>query len=105
MMGPAGFSLGKNSSGVPMPAKSESTLAQHGSPAHHNGNGHGSGLDKKKLLATLEAFRQGDFNAHLEGDWVGLDRRIVDTLNQVIEQNRHLSRELEKVNRTVGKEG
>ena len=81
-------------------------------PAAANGNGHAghganghAGLDKKKLLLALEAFRSGDFNAKLDEEYPGIDGRIASVFNEVLGLNRRLVRELDKVNRVVGKEG
>ncbi len=64
-----------------------------------------AGLDKSKLLAALESFRQGDFNARLREGWTGIDGKIADAFNEVLDMNRRLAGELEKVLRAVGKEG
>ncbi|MDB5048094.1 MAG: DNA-binding response regulator, OmpR family, containings and winged-helix [Fibrobacteres bacterium] len=101
---------------APLPKAPASRAAQapnghskaHTGPANgngHNGNGGHTGLDKKKLLQILEAFKQGDFNAKMDEDFGGLDGKICSVLNDVIDMNRRLVRELEKVNRVVGKEG
>ena len=98
--------------------------------AGKNGNGHGNGehpndlnggsrisalghkeianpppLDKKTLLAALVAFKKGDFSARLPLDLEGMDGKIADAFNEVIEQNERMSRELERLSRVVGKEG
>src|SRR5690606_27307775 len=64
-----------------------------------------AGLDKKKLLQALEAFREGDFNARLDEELTGIDGKIASVFNEVLGLNRRLARELDKVNRVVGKEG
>jgi HAMP domain-containing protein/CheY-like chemotaxis protein/signal transduction histidine kinase len=76
-------------------------------PSRQKGRGgHGqAGLDKKKLLLALEAFKQGDFNAKLVEEFGGIDGRICSAFNEVLDLNRRLVRELDKVNRVVGKEG
>jgi HAMP domain-containing protein/CheY-like chemotaxis protein/signal transduction histidine kinase len=72
----------------------------------HNGHGrHEGGLDKRKLLFALEAFKSGNFQAKLEEDFTGMDGRICAVFNEVLEMNRRLVRELDKVNKGVGKEG
>ncbi len=62
-------------------------------------------LDKKKLLGALEAFKRGNFHVRLMEDWVGIDAKIADAFNDVLEKNLLLSRELSKANRLVGSEG
>jgi HAMP domain-containing protein len=62
-------------------------------------------LDKTKLLSTLTAFKKGDFSVRMPGDMEGLDGKISDALNDVIEQNQRMSEELARLSRMVGKEG
>ncbi|MDQ3002047.1 MAG: hypothetical protein M3Y08_12410 [Fibrobacterota bacterium] len=57
------------------------------------------------MLHALEAFKQGDFNAKLIEDVDGIDGKICFVFNEVLDMNRRLVRELDKVNRGVGKEG
>src|SRR6187402_3587768 len=54
---------------------------KHGLNGHANGNGRNGqggnpGIDKKKLLAVLEAFKEGNFLAKLDDDFGGIDGRI-----------------------------
>jgi hypothetical protein len=51
------------------------------------------------------AFRKGDFAARLPIDLAGLDGKIADAFNDVIELNERMSEELERLSRVVGKEG
>ena len=62
-------------------------------------------LDEKQLLAALVALKRGDFSARLPTEWTGVAGKIADTLNDVIEQNERLAKELERVSRAVGREG
>src|SRR5688572_26479219 len=62
-------------------------------------------LDKKTLLAALLAFRKGDFSARLPIELDGMDGKIADAFNDVIELKERLSKELERLGRVVGKEG
>ena len=62
-------------------------------------------LDKKTLLAALNAFKKGDFSVRLPIDLEGMDGKIADAFNDVIELNQRLSLELERLSRVVGKEG
>jgi HAMP domain-containing protein len=62
-------------------------------------------LDEKQLLSVLTAFKKGDFSARMPTQFSGVSGKIADTLNDVIEINERLARELERVSRTVGKEG
>ena len=62
-------------------------------------------LDRRELLSALVAFRKGDFSRRLPVHSDGLDGRIADAFNDVIERNANLAKELERVSRVVGKEG
>ncbi|HUP64744.1 MAG TPA: HAMP domain-containing protein [Thermoanaerobaculia bacterium] len=74
-----------------------------------NGNGGGggsdAGLNSRDLLKVLNQVRKGDFTVRLESDDVGIGGKIADTLNDIIEQNERMARELERVSTAVGKEG
>ena len=45
-------------------------------------------LDKKTLLTALLAFKKGDFSARLPIDLDGIDGKIADAFNEVIELQR-----------------
>jgi hypothetical protein len=62
-------------------------------------------LDERQLLATLLAVKQADFSVRMPFEQTGLAGKICDTLNEVIELDQRLHRELERINVAVGKEG
>ena len=62
-------------------------------------------LDTKLLLKTLTALKKGNFSIRLPNDWTGVNGKIADTLNDVIEMNDRLVKELERISRVVGREG
>ncbi len=64
-----------------------------------------SALDRKQLLSALTKFQKGSFDVRLPADWTGLDGKIADAFNAVVERNQRMSRELERLSRVVGKEG
>jgi methyl-accepting chemotaxis protein len=76
-----------------------------------NGNGNGGHedlaavLDAKQVLATLLALRKGDFSVRLPVDKTGMAGKIADVLNEVIELQERLTREIDRINVVVGKEG
>ncbi|MEX0714452.1 MAG: HAMP domain-containing protein, partial [Pirellulales bacterium] len=63
------------------------------------------GLDKRELLSALVALKKGDFSVRLPLAWEGLDGKIADTFNDMIELNERMARELARLSHTVGKEG
>src|SRR5262249_51710595 len=62
-------------------------------------------VDERALLSVLTSFKKGNFNARLPVEWTGVAGRISDTLNDVLEINEKMARELERLSRVVGKEG
>jgi HAMP domain-containing protein len=64
-----------------------------------------TGFDKNLLQKVLSALKQGDFLARLPVDWTGIDGKIADTFNEIVDLNQHLAGELERLRTVVGKEG
>ena len=62
-------------------------------------------LDTKLLLQTLAAVKKGDFTLRLPSSWSGIDGKIADTLNDIIEMMSDSTKEMERVSRAVGREG
>ena len=58
-----------------------------------------------ELLEVLIAFRNGDFSVRMPCDRVGLEGKVADTLNEILEMEHRILLELEQVARSVGKEG
>jgi HAMP domain-containing protein/signal transduction histidine kinase/CheY-like chemotaxis protein len=62
-------------------------------------------LDPAVMLEVLALVRAGDFSARMPSHWTGLAGKVADSLNEVIESNQRLEKELGRVSRVVGKEG
>jgi len=62
-------------------------------------------FDPRLLLSVLTATKKGDFSARMPLDWIGIHGQIADTLNDIIDTNDKVSRELDRVSKAVGKEG
>src|SRR5579871_4055405 len=62
-------------------------------------------LDANSVLATLIAFKKGDFSVRLPVNQVGIAGKIADVLNDIFELNENMSKELARVSTAVGKEG
>ncbi|MES2153021.1 MAG: HAMP domain-containing protein, partial [Pseudomonadota bacterium] len=62
-------------------------------------------LDPKLLLAALVALRKGDFSVRLPSDLSGLDGKIADALNDIIENSDNIAKEIVSVSRVVGRDG
>ncbi|MCL1469416.1 HAMP domain-containing protein, partial [Argonema antarcticum] len=62
-------------------------------------------LDTKELLKILVSVKKGNFSARMPIDKTGIAGKIADTLNDIIELNQRMSKELERVSTVVGKDG
>src|SRR5436189_887902 len=62
-------------------------------------------LDANKVLASLIAFKKGDFSVRLPVNQIGLPGKIADVLNDIFELNENMANELSRVSTAVGKEG
>src|SRR6266481_2105760 len=65
----------------------------------------GDALDTKALLQLLTAVKKGDFSVRLPSGWSGIDGKIADALNDIIDLLADSATEMERVSRVVGKEG
>ena len=55
------------------------------------------------LLETLVAFKRGDFSVRMPVDLVGMDGKIADALNDILELNQKMAGALDRISRSVGK--
>ena len=64
-----------------------------------------SGLDKHAILGALRALRRGDFSVGLPQDLTGADGDIAEAFNDVVEFNRTMCEEMQRLRRAVGRDG
>ena len=57
------------------------------------------------LLGALTALKRGDSSVRLPVEWSGLNGKVAEAFNDVVELNERMSDELKRLSRTVGKEG
>ena len=57
------------------------------------------------MLAAMIAFRDGDFSWRLPSDWAGTEGRIAQAFNQAVAHEDRLTREVERLSVTVGRDG
>src|SRR5271154_1701068 len=57
------------------------------------------------LLAAMLAFRDGDFSWRLPSDWADGEGRLAEAFNKTIAQEDRISREVERLSMTVGRDG
>jgi hypothetical protein len=84
-------------------AGTATAAGQAASTTSGNGGG-GEHVDTRELLKVLTAFRRGDFGARM-GEASGLQGRIAETLNEIIDLCDRNAKEFERVGRAVGREG
>nr|MDP9114900.1 HAMP domain-containing protein [Acidobacteriota bacterium] len=61
--------------------------------------------DANVLLETLVAFKKGDFSVRMPVDLVGMEGKVADALNDILELNEKMANALDRISRSVGKEG
>jgi HAMP domain-containing protein len=66
---------------------------------------HLDALDTKLLLNGLTSVRNGDFSVRLPSEWTGINGKIADRFNEIVELNEAMARELEHIRKTVGEQG
>src|SRR5947208_29946 len=59
----------------------------------------------QKLLEVLTALRKGNFGPRLPAKWTGIAGKIADTVNDVMDVDQRMARELRRLATVVGKEG
>jgi HAMP domain-containing protein/signal transduction histidine kinase/CheY-like chemotaxis protein len=62
-------------------------------------------VDPRVTLKVLSAVKRGDFSARMPSSWTGSAGRVATALNEIIESNQRLERELRRLSKRVGKEG
>ena len=60
---------------------------------------------ERLLLRALTSMKKGDFAVRLPIEFTGVQGKIADTLNDILELNERTATEIEKISVTVGKEG
>src|SRR5258706_7284746 len=61
--------------------------------------------EARTLLAALTAWKQGDGTVRLPIEWDGMQGKIAETFNEVVELNERIVEELSRLRQKVGKEG
>src|SRR5277367_4231920 len=64
-----------------------------------------SGGEMAVLLQALIALKKGQSNVCLPSEWLGVEGKVADAFNEVVEMNERLTAELERLRKSVGKEG
>ncbi len=64
-----------------------------------------NGIDPQVTLRVLTSVRRGDFSVRMPHDWKGSAGKVANALNDIIESNQRLEREIRRLSKQVGKEG
>src|ERR1700688_1805439 len=62
-------------------------------------------IDTRVALNVLTAVKRGDFSVRMPSNWTGSAGKVASSLNDVIESNQRLEREIRRLSKRVGKEG
>src|SRR5260221_6006698 len=82
---------------VPLPSARETMQTLHETATH--------GSEMTALLNALTALRKGKPGVRLPVEWTGVEGKVADAFNQVVELNERMATELARLSRVVGKEG
>ncbi|HVW22526.1 MAG TPA: response regulator [Opitutaceae bacterium] len=63
------------------------------------------GVFQHDLLTALQAMRSGNFAVRLSGNLSGIEGKISDVFNDIVEANQRMAAQLERVGEVVGREG
>ena len=84
-------------------SRATATTAVRGGRSRHNRGA--DAADLRKLLSTLTAMRDGNFRRRLTVPGDSVMAEIAAVFNEIAERNQHLTGELARVRRLVGREG
>src|SRR5438045_8041469 len=73
-------------------------------PQHINGEKRDA-IDHKVALRVLASVQRGDFSARMPTEWSGSAGKVASAINDIIESNERLEREIRRLSLNVGKEG
>jgi hypothetical protein len=57
------------------------------------------------LLKVLTSLKRGNFSVRMPEEWTGLQDKIADALNEIIDTHERMAKELSRVSREVGRKG
>src|SRR5437867_3057439 len=100
-----GLSSGPAAAGSKAPSHRSRGILLPPAPAKRQKQQPTDRVDETRLLEVLTALRHGNFAPRLPLKWTGVGGKVADTVNEIMEANQRLARELERLARLVGKEG
>ncbi len=81
------------------------TSAKLAHTGRDNDNHVNSDAGHRRLLRVLTEIRNGNFSVRMPFDQIGLNGKICDTLNEIIELNERMIQEFTKAGQIIGKQG
>ena len=64
-----------------------------------------NGTRTATLLDALIDLKKGKSGVRLPSEWTGVEGKLADAFNEVVELNERMAAEMKRLNRVVGKEG
>ena len=61
--------------------------------------------EAKQLISALTALRNGDGTVRLPLEWTGMQGKLAESFNEVVDLNGRMAEELARLRQRVGKEG
>jgi HAMP domain-containing protein/CheY-like chemotaxis protein len=79
------------------------------SPARRTNGAHSAAVTDERflqdLLSVLQAMRAGDFSVRMLANYIGLEGKIADVFNEIVDANQCFAKELDRVGEVVGRAG
>ena len=86
-------------------AKAAPVTAAAASPSLAAGDCAFSTGEARLLLEALTALKQGDVKVRLPIEWTGIQGKLAETFNEVVDLNERITQELARLRNKVGREG
>ena len=90
--------MNETGSAVAARRRARTAAAQPASPVLGTG-------EARILLSALVALKQGDSSVRLPMEWTGVQGKLAEAFNDVVEMNGRMAEELKRLREKVGKEG
>jgi HAMP domain-containing protein len=87
------------------PARAATASAVAATPPTMAGDCAFSTAEARLLLEALTALKQGDVKVRLPLEWTGIQGKLAETFNEVVDLNERITQELGRLRNKVGREG
>src|ERR1700723_2204067 len=93
---------GSKSNGSKIVGKANGSKSSGNKTIGTSANGAKARPDAHVLLNALIAFKRGDFSVRMPVDQMGLEGKVADALNDILDINQKMVSEFERISRVVG---